>query len=60
MCIRDSSYVVLFDYGSVIFLHFNEHQQEVGGIGSSRRGSGRQTGSGANYIGVFREEIGSV
>lgn len=23
------SYVVLFDYGSVVFLHFTEHQREV-------------------------------
>lgn len=29
--VRDAgnSYVVLFDYGSVIFLHFNQHQQEA-------------------------------
>ena len=25
-----NSYVVIFDYGSVVFLHFNESQQEVG------------------------------
>ena len=46
--VRDAgnSYVVIFDYGSVIFLHFNQHQQEVGGIGSRRRGSGgRKSGA---------------
>lgn len=28
-----NSYVVLFDYGSVVFLHFTQEQQQVGGLG---------------------------